>query len=132
MPTWQEVQTYVRSKYKLAKDEANFFDMVWAYDDSRTQIIRVRHFTAFDKDWIEFRSPICAEANLNHRVALLKNSDFAVGAIALEQGKDSALYVMVYSVPLGTMDMDEFELPLSVIARTADGLEQTYAGGDQY
>jgi hypothetical protein len=65
-------------------------------------------------------------------VALLKNGDFAVGAIALEQGKDSSLYVMVYSVPLGTMDMDEFDLPLSVIARTADGLEQTYSGGDQY
>lgn len=129
MPTWGEIQEYARSKYKLQNDNPESFSLVFAYDDKRTQLIMCRHFTAFDKHWVEYRSPVCKEAEMTHKVALRKNDDFVVGAITLDQ---NGIYCFVYSACLDTMDPDEFELPLHVVARTADRLEKEYSGGDEY
>lgn len=127
MPTWGEIQEYARSKYTLSQDHDEHFSLVFGFDDDRTQLINVRHFNAFDKDWIEFRSVICKEAEMAHKVALRKNDDFVVGAIALDSDGD---YCFIYSVCLESMDPEEFELPLHVIARTADKLEKDYAASD--
>lgn len=127
MPTWGEIQEYVRGKYKLAEDEENWFSLVWAYDDKRTQKIWVRRFNAFNMDWVEFRSLVCKESEMAHRVALKKNAGFAVGGLALDDDGD---YVFLYSAPLPTMDPEEFELPLHVVASTADGLEEEFSAGD--
>ncbi len=129
MPTWREIQEYVRSKYTLNADDDERFSLIWEYDDGRTQLINVRHFNAFDKDWVEFRSAVCKEAEMAHRVALRKNDDFVVGALSIDEDGD---YCFVYSACLDTMDPDEFELPLHVIARTADRLEKDYSGEDRF
>ena len=127
MPSWGEIQEYARSKYKLAEDEENWFSLVWGYDDGRSQKIWCRKFNCFDIDWVEFRSVVCKEAEMAHRVALKKNSGFAVGALGLDDDGD---YVFLYSAPLPTMDPEEFELPLRVVAGTADGLEEEFSAGD--
>jgi hypothetical protein len=129
MPTWAELREYARSKYKLAKDEPDFFTLVFGFGDTRSQLILVRRFNAFDKEWIEFRSPICKEPALPHREALTKNLEFAVGAIGLEA---DGTYVLTYSLPLASMDPEEFELPLHVLAKTADTLEKSYAAADDF
>ncbi len=128
MPTWPEIQEYARSKYTLQNDDERRFALVFEFDNARTQLIGVRHFEAFDKDWVEFRSVVCKEAQMNHRVALKKNDDFVVGALSLDEDGD---YCFIYSVCLETLDPDEFELPLHVVARTADRLEADYAGDDE-
>lgn len=127
MPTWPEIQEYARSKYTLQDDHEPHFSLVFEFDNGRSQLIRVRHFVAFDKDWIEFRSLVCKEAQMPARVALKKNDDFVVGALTLDEDND---YCFVYSVCLETLDPDEFELPLHVVARTADQLESDYSGDD--
>jgi hypothetical protein len=139
MPTWPELQQYVRGKYKLAEDTENMFSLVWAYEENRVQKIRVHKFTAFDQEWIALGTAVCTENELQPRVALQRNADFAIGAFALiPQGKDEKgqdrpqLYLLTYKMPLKTMDPDEFELPLHVLARTADDLEKTYSGRDQF
>jgi hypothetical protein len=125
MPTWAEIQDYARSKYKLSRDEDNSFALIWAYDNNRTQQIFVRRFEAFDEDFIEFRTPVCKEPEMSHTVALRKNAQFVVGALALEDGH----IFMMHNAPLRTMDIDEFEMPLHVLARTADKLEEEYSSG---
>jgi hypothetical protein len=139
MPTWPELQQYVRSKYKLSEDSDNMFSLVWSYDDNRLQKVRVHKFTAFDQEWISLSTAVCNENELQPRVALQRNADFAIGSFALvPQGRDDKgqelpqLYIMTYKLPLKTMDPDEFELPLRGLARTADELEKTYAGRDKY
>lgn len=127
MPTWPEIQEYARSKYTLQNDDERRFALVFEFDNGRSQLIGVRHFEAFDKDWVEFRSVVCKEAQMAHRVALKKNDDFVVGAITLDEDND---YCFVYSVCLETLDPEEFELPLHVVARTADRLESDYSGDD--
>jgi hypothetical protein len=139
MPTWPELQQYVRGKYKLAEDTDNGFSVVWAYDNNRLQKIRILKFTAFDQDWISLSSAVCVESELQPRVALQRNAEFAIGSFALvSQGKDDKgqdlpqLYILTYKLPLKSMDPEEFELPLRVLARTADELEKTYSGRDKF
>jgi len=129
MPTWGEIQEHVRGKYKLDKDEKDWFSLVWAYDNKRRQKIIVTRFTAFNQEWIQFTSAICKENEMAHRVALKKTYNFAVGAIALD---NDGIYVFLYSAPLATMDPEEFELPLHVVASTADGLEKEFSASDNF
>lgn len=127
MPTWTELQEYVRNKYVLDDDEESFFSLVFSMDSGRTQKIRVRSFQAFDEDWIEFRSVVCKGSEMPHTIALRKNAEFAIGALALDSDDD---FVLVHNAPLSTMDPAEFERPLHVIAGTADSLEKDYSAGN--
>ena len=129
MPTWGEIKEYARSKYNLSHDEEERISLVWEFDDGRTQQIGVSHFTAYEMDWIEFRSYVCKEADLNPRVALRKNADFPIGGLALDEDGD---YFMVYSARLDSLDPDEFELPLRVIARVADSIEKEHTAKDDF
>jgi len=129
MPSWNELKEYARSKYVLDDDADDGFSLIFEFDNDRTQKIGITHFTAFDKDWIEFRSYVCKEAQMDLKVALRKNEDFAIGALALDEDGD---YCLLYSVPLDTMDPDEFELPLHVLAHIADDLEESYAASDDF
>ena len=82
-----------------------------------------------NREWCDFASAACKLNQMAPEVALKKNYQFAVGALAL----DNDIYVVRYSVQMATMDMEEFELPLHVVANTADKLEQEFAGGaDQF
>ena len=128
MPTWGEIQEYARSKYKLAKDEEHWLSLVFAYDNERRQLVRVKHFKAFDHDWIEFASACCKNDEMSPAVALKKNNDYAVGGIAL----DGDVYVFKYTIPLTNLDIDEFELPLHVVASTADQIESQFAAQDKF
>ena len=127
MPTWTELQEYARSKYVLDDDEESFFSLVFKMDSGRTQKIRVRTFQAFDEAWIEFRSVVCKGTEMPPKVALHKNSEFAIGALALDSDED---YVLLHNAPLSTMDPAEFERPLHAISGTADSLEKDYSAGD--
>ena len=128
MPTWGEIQEYARSKYKLAKDEEHWLSLVFAYDNERRQLVRVKHFKAFDQDWIEFASACCKNDEMSPAVALKKNNDYAVGGIAL----DGDVYIFKYTIPLTNLDIDEFELPLHVVASTADQIESQFAAQDKF
>lgn len=129
MPTWGEIQEYARGKYKLDNDENGWFSLVWAYDNGRKQKIIVSKFDAFNQEWVSFTSAICKETEMSPTVALKKNYNFAVGGIALD-GK--GYYVFQYSAPLASMDPEEFELPLHVVASSADKLESEFAASDNY
>ena len=129
MPSWEEIQEHVRNKYKLDDDEPNYFSLVWDYGNGRSQKVFVRRFNAFDMDWLEFRSAACPGDAMPHKVALRKNEELALGALALDSDND---YVVLYSAPLPTMDPDEFELPLRVVARIADDIEEQYTGEDDF
>jgi hypothetical protein len=130
MPTWQEIQQYARTKYRLQNDDEHRFSLVFAYGDGRTQLITVRHISGFGKEWCEFRSAVCNESEMSPKVALRKNSDeFVLGALSIDSEGD---YIFSYSACLDTMDLEEFELPLHAVAVTADELEKNYSGSDKF
>jgi hypothetical protein len=123
MPTWPEIQAYVRGKYKMSKDEETRFAIVFKEQGDRSQMIWVRPFKAHDQEFLEFKSYICKEDELAPKVALRKNAELAVGSLALLDTH----YALLHNVPLKSMDVEEFELPLHLIAILADQLEKTYS-----
>ncbi len=129
MHTWAELQGYVRAKYRLAEDSDERFALVFAIPGGRTQQIVVSRFTAIDREFIEFRTPVCPEAALEPRAALLHNDTTSIGALALHEG----VYHLVHHALLHTLDPEELELPLHAMAMHADMLEaERTAGSDTY
>ena len=128
MPSWAEVQDYVRKQYKLHEDNDDSFKLIWEFRNNRFQMITVTRFTAMDREWVEFTSAACRRDEMPPEVALTKNFQFAVGAIAL----DGDVYVVRYSAQLATMDLDELELPLHVVAQTADSIEAEFTRKDDF
>lgn len=124
MPSWTEIQSFVRENYTLAKDEESWFSLVFGYDNGRSHLIRVQRFEAFDEEWVEFRAVVCKGSEMAPQVALRKNANFAIGSLALDGDDD---YVLLHNAPLSTLDMPEFQRPLHLIARTADRLEAEYS-----
>ena len=131
MRTWAELQSYARGKYRLSEETEHSFALVFAIPGGRTQQIVVTHFAAMERDFIEFRTPVCPEAQLDPRAALLHNSSCAeghhsiLGALALHNGG----YYLVHRALLSTLDSEEFELPLHAMALHADTLEARQTRG---
>lgn len=125
MPTWPEVQQYARNKYRLAKDEADKFAIIFSMEGGRTQQIWVRTFNAYNQAFIEYKSYFCKEGEIQPIVALRKNAEMATGFIAL-LGEH---YAVLWNVALAQMDAEEFDLPLQAIAWQAEQLEKTYSSG---
>ncbi len=128
MPTFDEVREYAKSRYELSDDSAERFSLVFEYESGRMQKVVISRFEAMDREWCDFASACCSRQQLAPEDAVRKNWDFAVGALALE----GDTYVIRYSLSLATMDLSEFELPLHVVARTADTLERELTGGDKF
>ena len=122
MTSWGNLQEYARSVYDLTEDEEDHFSLKFEYD-TRSQNILVRTFVGFDQEFIEFRTTVCKEADLDPMVALKINAELPIGALAL----DDNLYVLVYKFPLTNLDIEEFELPLNALATTGDSLEELYS-----
>jgi hypothetical protein len=128
MPTWSEVKEHARSKYEIADEKADSFKLVFEYQNKRYQAIIVSRFSALDREWCDFSSACCRADQMPPDEALKRNFGFAVGGLCV----DGEVYVFRYAVQLGTMDMNEFEVPLHVVASTADKLEQEFGGGDDF
>ncbi|NOY90500.1 MAG: hypothetical protein GXP55_04760 [Deltaproteobacteria bacterium] len=128
MPTFDEVREYAKSRYEFSEDSAERFSLVFEYESGRMQKVVISRFEAMDREWCDFASACCSREQLSPEDAVRKNWDFAVGALALE----GDTYVIRYSLSLATMNLAEFELPLHVVARTADTLERELTGGDKF
>jgi hypothetical protein len=129
LPTWGEIQEFARSKYTLSADEDSHFEIVWVYPSGRKQQIWVSRFGSMDRDWIEFRTFVCSTSDLKPEVALAKNPGYTIGALGVD---DQGNYVMTHGALLATLDPDEFELPLHILASVADDLEKEHAGSDHF
>ena len=128
MATWAELLAFAKKNYEVVEDEQESFALLLAGEGRRQKIV-VRHSNLQGHEWINMLTGVCKEDELKHADALKLNGEFYAGALALMDG----LYVLTYTLPLKTLEMDEFELPLNVLAVIADDLERTYAkGGDTF
>ena len=128
MLTWDELKAYARSRYTLADDEEDLFSIVWEYENGRKQEIKVSRFQLLDRDFIEFNSAVCSLESLDPVDALQRNVDFGLGMLALR----GETYVVRHTALLATLDLEEFELPLRLIASSADILEAELTGEDDF
>jgi hypothetical protein len=129
MATWGEVQAHARRKYKLENDGEEGFSAIVAFDNDRTQLVGVHHFSALERGFLELRSYVCKETEMAAKVALQKNTGFVFGGLALDEEGDVCF---LYSVPIAGLDLATLDLLVANLARMADKLEAAYAGSDHH
>lgn len=127
--TWNELRDYARQNYPVASEAQDHFSIIVRFEDGRYQEILIRSFNAFDQEWIEYRSLVCKEHELDPKVALRRNAALPMGALALDA---QGTYFLVYNLALATLDIESFTLPLNVLVSIADDLEKTFAKEDRF
>lgn len=128
MPVWSDIQQYARDNYNLSRDEDEVFGLVFGFDDDRSQYIEISTFESMEDQWIEFRSAVCDVGDMDSLEALRRNNDLVIGALSAD---DDRLY-LVHNAPISTLDIDDFERPLHVLAVCADRLEAEFSSSDDY
>lgn len=93
MPTWDEVQGYLRAKYRLSRDEPGWLGMEWQVDldgpDGKpvSQRLKIERIVAFDHPWLLLLAAVCSEDNVEARSALRYNALLPIGSLAVENGR---------------------------------------------
>jgi hypothetical protein len=130
MPSWHELREHARTQYQVDKMEDDWFSVLWSLDaEGRTQRIVVSRYEAYEQEWVEFRSFVCAGSEMSPRVALRWNDGLDIGALALDSDGD---YALIHRAAIATLDQQEFALPLQAIAVVADEFENEYTAKDAY
>jgi hypothetical protein len=130
MATWGDLVAFVRSTYRIIKDEQDEIRIMVRFDDDRKQVVIVyRERLDQREDWVQIASP-CGRA-----------ADVDIASMLVELGMTSVVgglvimgehVVIRHSLPLENLDINEFTDPLELIASAADEMEQKYTGGDNY
>ena len=129
MATWDEVRAYMRKSYKLLEEDENKISLLFGFDDNRKQSILLTRFEAMERDWVLFESRICRRELLDLERALKLNGRSVVGYLALDR---DGIYVMRHTALLSTLDPDELVIPLHVMVKAADKLEEESTGLDMW
>ena len=128
MASWTDIQTQMRTRYKLQEDNPHVLSMVWRYDDGRSQKILVRRYTAFEREMVEFKSAFGRKGDAEAADLLRKNSEMPLATIAMA----GDVYMVVYNALLASLDLDDLDFYLSRIAGVADTLEEQSTGTDVF
>ncbi|MFD7655034.1 hypothetical protein ACFV4N_13735 [Actinosynnema sp. NPDC059797] len=135
MATWGDLAAYVHDTYDVISENEDEIRILFNFeqfdeDDERTQvIILVREVLDRQHEWVQIASPIglAADVDLLAFLTEVGNSTIACGAAVMGDH-----VVLRHSLPLSHLDIHEFTEPLALLAGTADRLEETFFGGDDY
>jgi hypothetical protein len=133
--TWEDLAQYVRGEYDVISEEADEIRILFAFDhldeeDERTQvIILVREVLDEQHEWVQIASPVGLAANVDLHALLEEVGKSSIASGAAIMGDH---VVLRHSLPLATLDIHEFVEPLSLLAGTADQIEEIFFGGDNY
>jgi hypothetical protein len=128
--TWGDLVAFIRSEYRVIRLEPDEVRIEVEFDDDRRQIVIIqREILDRREEWVQIASP-CGKANDVHLAALLDhlgNAAVVGGAVIMGD-----YVVLRHSLPLANLQINEFVDPMSLIAGTADELEEMFTGGDGY
>ena len=128
MPSWEELQTYANTRYEAKPIDEHSFRVLMELEQGRRQHVTVRRFEAFERTFLEFFTGCCSQDALSPIEALRMNAEMIVGVLMLADDH----YVYRCSVPFADLDPEEFDLPLQIVASTADMIELHVAGEDRF
>ncbi len=128
MPTFNDLNMFAMARLGAQPVGNHSFSTVFQLPNGRSQKIICSPFKAYNRDWIEFRSAVAPATAIPPVMALQKNAELAVGALAIE--KDH--YWVLYSALVAGLDTEEFIVPLTLVSTIADKLEQSFSLGDRY
>jgi hypothetical protein len=132
MATWGDLAAYVRSEYDVISFEPEEIRILAGFgdDDDRTQVVVIRREVLDDMhEWVQIASPcgLASDVDLKAFLEEIGKSTVACGAAIMGEH-----VVLRHSLPLENLDINEFVDPLTLLAGTADQLEEQFFGGDGY
>ncbi|MDQ3577458.1 MAG: hypothetical protein M3443_07620 [Actinomycetota bacterium] len=136
MVIWDDLAEYVRAEYEvLSEEEGDEIRILFGFehhdeDDERTQVIILSREVLDERhEWVQIATPVGLAASVDLRALLTEvgHSSIACGAAIMGEH-----VVLRHSLPLATLDIHEFVEPLSLLAGTADQIEEAFFGGDNY
>jgi hypothetical protein len=135
MATWGDLAAYVRDQYDVISEDSDEMRILYSFEhldeeDERTQVvILVREVLDAKHEWVQIASPVGLAARCDLRALLEEVGRSSIASGAAIMGEH---VVLRHSLPLETLDIHEFVEPLSLLAGTADQIEEIFFGGDNY
>lgn len=130
MATWEDLIAFVFDTYRVIGREEDEVRVEVEFDDDRTQVIVIcREVLDNREEWVQLVS-VCGLADKVDLRALLEtvgHNSVVCGAAII-----GGHVVLRHALPLENLDINEFTDPLSLLAGTADTLEESFFGGDGY
>lgn len=128
MATWADLSGYIRTQFKIARDDGTVIKLIFDVGDGRSQVVVVASETLADVEWAAIASPFAKAAGADLLEVLEVAGGFLAGGI-VKIGDE--LWVR-HSVPLPSLDREDFSEPLAFVTHAADILEQRFSSGDSY
>lgn len=132
MTTWTDVINYVRTRYEVLEETADWLRFRLGTEADRTQQVAVHHVPAGEADrvaWIEISSPVGRADMIDLRRLLELAGTSIVGGAAIVDG----VALLKHTLPLEDLSVrEEFERPMALLVTRADALEHELTRVDQY
>lgn len=131
MARWDELASYLRNNYTIAKDEGTLLVMRFDVGHGRSQDVMVSrgHMDASNQEWASIASGFAEISAVDDVSAVLREaSEYVVGGVVAYGSTLAFRHV----VPLATLDIEEFTEPFALVMRTADALEQVFGLSDRF
>lgn len=133
MATWGDLVAYVRQEYRVVRDEPDEIRIRLLFGDGitteqRGQVMVIAHEILDQReDWVQIATPFARHDEVDLLDVLTEVGEtIVVGGLAV-MGEH---LVLRHSLPLVNLDINEFIDPLTLVADTADRLEEKFVGGD--
>ncbi|MEQ1504292.1 MAG: hypothetical protein ABMB14_18775 [Myxococcota bacterium] len=129
MAEWAEVQAWVRQSFQLDRDDPHEFALTVPRQAgaAREQRVMIRHYLAWDREMIEFRSAFGELDEAEAAVWLRESLQLPLGAIALH----GRFLVVVHRECLAPLSVEDVLYLMSRVSLVADELEER-AGDDRF
>lgn len=129
MTNWADVINYVRMRYEVLEERADWLRFRLGTEDGRRQQVAVHHLPDHDgAEWAEISSAVGWADKIDLRRLLeLAGGANGGGAVVVD-----GVALIRHTVPLTPQIQEGFERPLESIAATADAFERELAGTDEF
>jgi len=121
MATWQDLSTFLHSRYKIEREEPNTIRLLFDVANQRTHTISVHNF-----------EPL---VTFSTQVGLVGEVDAAAlmqGVIPFGVAQIGDVYAIMHTSWLATLDELEVEAPINILVKKADELEAKLTGKDRF
>jgi hypothetical protein len=123
MATWQEVQHFIKSNYKIVSDDGSLIMMDFSSDDGRSQLVGISNPGG---EWMRFMSIVGEKSDINVERLFEESKVFGVTTT-------DNVYMLVHNQLLETVDSAEINKALSLLTMAADRVEKAVTnGGDAF
>jgi hypothetical protein len=130
MATWNDVVAHLEANYKCKKQSPTLIGLNFTMPENRSQIVWVE--TRGDEgfgEWVIVSSAVAGVDQMSklEKICRAVNKSF-IGGVVIE-----GEYIMIRDAfPLANLDVNELEQPLHFLTLTAEVIEKTVTGGDNF